>query len=59
VHERYATLDIPAYAGFIGPRLVPVTSGERIVDVRIEYPEDFSAQMLEYAQRYSLLPTWN
>jgi dipeptidyl-peptidase-3 len=30
----------------------------RIVDVRIEYPEDFSAQMLEYAERYAFLPTW-
>jgi dipeptidyl-peptidase-3 len=59
VLARYAKLNIPAYAGFIGPRLVPVKSGERIVDVRIEYPEDFSAQMFEYAQKYSLLPTWN
>jgi dipeptidyl-peptidase III len=59
VLERYARLDIPAYAGFIGPRLVPVTSGDRIVDVRIEYPDDFSAQMLEYAEKYSLLPPWN
>ena len=59
VLERYARLDVPAYAGFIGPRLVPVTSGERIVDVRIEYPEDFSAQMLEYAEKYSFLPAWN
>jgi dipeptidyl-peptidase-3 len=56
---RYAKLNIPAYSGFIQPRLVPVRSGERIVDVRIEYPEDFSAQMLEYAQKYSSLPTWN
>jgi dipeptidyl-peptidase-3 len=59
VLERYADLGIPAYAGFIGPRLVPVTSGGRIVDVRIEYPEDFTAQMLEYADKYSFLPTWN
>ena len=34
-------------------------TAEGIVDVRIEYPEDFSAQMLEYADKYSLLPTWN
>ena len=59
VLERYAKLNIPPYSGFIGPRLVPVTSGERIVDVRIEYPDDFSAQMLEYAEKYSWLPTWN
>jgi dipeptidyl-peptidase-3 len=59
VHARYAALDIPAYTGFIGPRLVPVRDGGRIVDVRIEYPDDFAAQMLEYADRYTSLPTWN
>ena len=59
VHARYAALDIPAYTGFIGPRLVPVRDGEAVVDVRIEYPDDFAAQMLEYADRYSFLPTWN
>ena len=50
VLERYARLDIPPYAGFIAPRLVPVEAGGEIVDVRIEYPDDFSAQMLEYAR---------
>jgi dipeptidyl-peptidase-3 len=59
VRARYAALDIPAYTGFVGPRLVPVCAGADIVDVRIEYPDDFSAQMFEYADRYSLLPTWN
>jgi dipeptidyl-peptidase-3 len=59
VHERYAALDIPAYTGFVGPRLVPVRDGNDIVDVRLEYPEDFSAQMLEYAERYAFLPAWN
>ena len=28
-------------------------------DVRIEYAEDFTAQMLEYADRYAFLPSWN
>jgi dipeptidyl-peptidase-3 len=59
VLRRYAALNIPPYSGFIGPRLVPVEDGGAIVDVRIEYPDDFSAQMLEYADRYAFLPTWN
>ena len=59
VQARYAALDIPAYTGFIGPRLVPVRDGAAIVDVRIEYPDDFAAQMLEYADRYTFLPAWN
>jgi dipeptidyl-peptidase-3 len=59
VLERYAALNIPPYSGFIGPRLVPIEDAGTIVDVRIEYPDDFSAQMLEYADRYAFLPTWN
>jgi dipeptidyl-peptidase-3 len=59
VLARYAALDIPPYSGFIGPRLVPVERGGRIVDVEIEYPADFAAQMLEYADRYAFLPAWN
>ena len=59
VRERYAQLNIPAYSGFINPRLVPVERNGEIVDVLIEYPDDFSEQMLEYAQDYGYLPTWN
>jgi dipeptidyl-peptidase-3 len=59
VLRRYAALDIPPYTGFIQPKLVPVEEDGRIVDVRIEYPEDFAEQMLEYAERYAFLPTWN
>ena len=59
VLERYAKLDIPPFAGFMGPRLVPVLDGDRIVDVTLEYPEDFGAQMLEYAEKYAFLPTWS
>jgi dipeptidyl-peptidase-3 len=59
VRERYAALDIPPYSGFINPQLVPVMRDGEIVDVRVEYPDDFTAQMLEYAEKYSHLPTWN
>ena len=33
--------------------------GDEIVDVKVEYPDDFSAQMREYAKTYSFLPTVN
>ena len=59
VKRRYDALDIAPYSGFIQPKLVPVMDGDRITDVRIEYPRDFTAQMLEYAQTYSFLPTKN
>ena len=56
---RDVDLDSNPHAGFFGPRLVQVRDGERIVDVKIEYPGDFSAQMLEYADKYAFLPTWS
>ena len=59
VRARYAALGIAPYAGFIQPRLVPVMKGDEITDVKVEYPDDFTAQMLEYAQQHSLLPTEN
>ncbi len=57
--ERYAKLKIAPYAGFINPKLVPVMNGDQVVDVKVEYPDDFTKQMLEYAKEYSFLPTYN
>ncbi|NMB81118.1 MAG: dihydrofolate reductase [Ignavibacteria bacterium] len=59
VLERYKKLNIAPYAGFINPKLVPVMEGEKIIDVKIEYPEDFTEQMLYYAKEYSFLNTYN
>lgn len=59
VLERYKKLNVAPYAGFINPKLIPVMDGNKIVDIKIEYPEDFTQQMLEYAKEYSFLPTYN
>jgi dipeptidyl-peptidase III len=59
VHKRYEPLNIAPYMGFIQPRLVPVMNGDRMTDVRVEYPTDFLEQMLEYGRDYSLLPLQN
>lgn len=59
VLRRYEALNIAPYAGFINPRLVPVMEGDEIVDVKVEYPEDFVEQMLEYGEKYSRLPVVN
>ena len=60
VLARSEKLNIPPYGGFINPRLVPVTNdaGE-ITDVKVEYPDDFTKQHLEYAEQYSFLPINN
>jgi dipeptidyl-peptidase-3 len=55
VHTRYENLNIAPYMGFIQPKLVPVMNGENITDVKVEYPNDFIGQMLEYGKDYSFL----
>jgi dipeptidyl-peptidase III len=59
VLDRYSKLNIAPYAGFIQPRLVPVMNGEKIEDVKIEYPKNFVDQMLEFGKNYALLPAIN
>lgn len=59
VLERYKKLNVKPYKGFIQPRLVPVMDGDKIVDVKIEYPTSFFEQMMEYAKKYSFLPVKN
>lgn len=57
--ERYAKLNIKPYRGFIQPKLVPVMNGNEITDVKVEYPESFYQQMMEYGKNYAFLPVMN
>lgn len=59
VLERYAKLDAKPYSGFIQPKLVPVKDGDKITDVKVEYPESFYKQMMEYGKNYGYLPVKN
>jgi dipeptidyl-peptidase III len=59
VLERYGRLKIAPYAGFIQPRLVPLIDNGTLKDVKIEYPEDFKGQMMEYGKLYGYLPPYN
>jgi dipeptidyl-peptidase III len=48
---RVERLDLPSYTAFVMPRLEPVRDETgAITDVRISYPRDFTAQMLEYGR---------
>jgi dipeptidyl-peptidase-3 len=50
VVRRVEALNLPSYTGFVQPRLRPITDDTgHILDVRIEYPLDLEAQMLEYS----------
>jgi dipeptidyl-peptidase III len=50
VVARVDALNLPSYTGFVQPKLTPVTGGDgKITDVKISYPLDLTAQMLEYS----------
>ncbi len=57
--ERYAKLHVKPYRGFIQPKLVPVMENGKITDVKVEYPESFFKQMMEYGKNYAYLPVLN
>jgi len=59
VLERFSRLNIAPYGGFINPEFVLVKEGEKNVDVKVEYPEDYTRQMLYYSKNHSFLPTYN
>ncbi|MGC3981655.1 MAG: hypothetical protein QM808_10365 [Steroidobacteraceae bacterium] len=59
VLERYSKLNVAPYSGFINPKLVAVYDGNTLKDVRIEYPDNFVGQMLEYGKEYGLLAVEN
>jgi dipeptidyl-peptidase-3 len=47
---RVDKLNLPSYTGFVMPKLTPVMGSDgRITDVTISYPQDLTAQMLEYS----------
>jgi dipeptidyl-peptidase-3 len=59
VLDRVAKLNLAPYGGFLNPILIPVLKGESIIDVKIEYPDDYIKQMMYYSDSYSYLPTFN
>lgn len=60
VRERYASLHIAPYKGFINPvyKAVRNAAGE-ITDVTLDYTEGYDDQMLRYGRDYSFLPNVN
>jgi len=54
VLDRYATLNIAPYKGFVNPVYTPVRDTDgRITDVTISYPENYAEQMLRYSRDYN------
>lgn len=59
VLNRSEKFNSAPYGGFINPKYTLVEKNGEISDVLIEYPDDFTTQMLEYANDYSFLPSIN
>lgn len=56
---RFSKLNLAPYGGFINPVFVPVTQNGKIVDVKVEYPDDYTGQMMDYSKNHSFLPAFN
>ena len=58
--DRYASLNLAPYKGFINPVYTAVTDAEgNITDVTISYSEGYAEQMLRYSSEYAVLPYRN
>ena len=55
VKERYESLDLKPYGGFINPEIQPVYDGGEIVDYQVVYTDDYLGQMLLYGKKYGTL----
>lgn len=60
VLKRYEALNIAPYKGFLNPRMILVTDNEGTpVDVRLDYSETYTQQMLRYSRDYETLKPRN
>jgi dipeptidyl-peptidase-3 len=55
VKERYASLELKPYGGFLNPEIVPVEKGGKVVDYKLVYDDSYLEQMLKYGKKYSTL----
>ena len=55
VLDRYASLGLKPYGGFLNPDIVPVEKNGEVVDYEIVYNDDYIAQMLHYGKKYATL----
>lgn len=55
VLERYASLNLKPYGGFVNPRIEPVEKDGKVVDYAISYTDGYLEQMLEYGHKYRTL----
>ncbi|MBN1952594.1 MAG: dihydrofolate reductase [Bacteroidales bacterium] len=59
VMKRFEKLNITPYSGFVNPEYHPVELDGEVIDIQLEYVDDYASQMLEYSEKYSFLPLEN
>lgn len=60
VKERYAKLNLAPYKGFVNPVYRPVTNKQgEIIDIKVDYSENYTEQMMRYGKENSHLPVIN
>lgn len=55
VLARYKKLNIAPYGGFVNPVFTPVYQGDSIIDIKVDYSEGYTEQMLRYGKEFSFL----
>lgn len=55
VLDRYATLELKPYRGFINPDIIPVQKDGQVVDYKVVYTDDFLDQQMQYGKKYRTL----
>ncbi len=56
VLQRYKKLNLAPYKGFVNPHLIPVYDvNGTITDIKVDYSETYTQQMLRYSEQYSTL----
>ena len=55
VLDRYASLGLKPYGGFLNPEIVPVEKDGKVVDYEIVHCDSYIDQMLEYGKKYATL----
>ena len=55
VLDRYKSLGLKPYGGFINPDIRPVVKDGQVVDYEVVYSDDYLGQMMYYGQKYKTL----
>ena len=55
VLDRYKSLGLKPYGGFINPEIKPVVKDGSVIDYEVIYPNDYLGQMLYYGKKYRTL----